>query len=157
MSDIVPVFHGELQLAGWSETHAGGCKVTFWLSSPEELDAFRSLTVRKGNQAGHRFVAALVEIGDDEQPVQQPEKPKGGPLAILAGRLCADDEFWHFVTVQYKVVLHAGTAANDCAEWLRKFCGVASRAEIDGNPAATAKMQEVRGAWIKWRAMRGLS
>ena len=64
-----PTFSGEIQLAGWSESHTGGCKVTFWLQSTEDLDAFRALTVRKGNTAGHRFMAALVEIGDDEQPI----------------------------------------------------------------------------------------
>lgn len=157
MSELIPTFHGELQLAGWSESHNGGCKVTFWLHSSEDLEAFRALTVRKGNQAGQRFMAALVEVGDDEQPVQEPEKPKGGPLAVLAGRLCADPEFHHFASVQYKALLLSGTAVNDCAEWLRKFCGVASRAEIDGNPDATSKMQEIRGAWIKWRSIRGLS
>jgi hypothetical protein len=77
MSKIQATFQGELQLAGWSETHNGGCKVTFWLPDAAELDAFRALTVRKGNTAGHRFMAALVEIGDDEQPVQhEPESEK---------------------------------------------------------------------------------
>lgn len=71
MSDITPTFHGEMQLAGWSESHNSGCKVTFWLQSSEDLEAFRALTVRKGNTAGQRFMAALVEVGDDEQPVRQ--------------------------------------------------------------------------------------
>lgn len=63
------VFEGEMQLAGWSETHTGGCKVTLWVPSPEDLEPFKALTARKGNTAGHRMVAAFVEIGDDEQPV----------------------------------------------------------------------------------------
>ncbi|CAB3972268.1 MULTISPECIES: hypothetical protein [Burkholderia] len=79
MSDITPTFHGEMQLAGWSETHTGGCKVTFWLHDPADLEAFRTLTVRKGNQAGHRFMVAMVEIGDDEQPIQQPAPAMQGP------------------------------------------------------------------------------
>lgn len=62
-------YQGEVQLAGWSETHTGGCKVTLWLPSSEDLEPFKSLTARKGNTAGHRFMAAFVEIGDDEQPV----------------------------------------------------------------------------------------
>lgn len=91
---MTPAFSGEIQLAGWSESHTGGCKVTFWLSSPDELAAFRTLTVRKGNTAGQRFMAALVEVGDDELPVQPAPvadvgmpitEPKGGALAKLAG------------------------------------------------------------------------
>lgn len=61
-------YQGEVQLAGWSETHTGGCKVTIWLPLPEDLEPFKGLTARKGNTAGHRFMAAFVEIGDDEQP-----------------------------------------------------------------------------------------
>ena len=87
MSDkpITPMFHSEVQLAGWSESHNGGCKVTFWLAQPSDLDAFRAMTVRKGNTAGQRLACALVEIGDDEQPVQAPAamQQKGGALAQL--------------------------------------------------------------------------
>ncbi|WP_203234331.1 hypothetical protein [Burkholderia mayonis] len=81
MSEITPTFHGEMQLAGWSETHTGGCKVTFWLPDPADLEAFRTLTVRKGNVAGHRFMVAMVEIGDDELPVQRP-----APVTQEAGK-----------------------------------------------------------------------
>ena len=62
-------YQGEVQLAGWGETHTGGCKVTLWLPSAEDLEPFKALTARKGNTAGHRFMAAFVEIGDDEMPV----------------------------------------------------------------------------------------
>lgn len=65
-----PVFQDELMLAGWSETHTGGAKVTFWLPDASALDAFRTMTVKKGNTAGQRFACVLVEIGDDEQPVE---------------------------------------------------------------------------------------
>ncbi|CDY79454.1 Phage protein [Caballeronia glathei] len=159
MSDIQTAFQGELQLAGWSETHNGGCKVTFWLPDATELDAFRSLTVRKGNTAGHRFMAALVEIGDDETPVQrepEPEKPKGGALAVLAGRLCMDPEFWRFLENEYGVSFHACQAANEAAQWIREQCGVASRAELDHNEEAAATFHRVvRGPWQKYCQRRG--
>lgn len=67
---MTPTFQDEVQLAGWSETHTGGPKVTFWLQDAEQLAVFKALTARKGNTAGHRFACVLVEIGDDEQPVQ---------------------------------------------------------------------------------------
>lgn len=155
MSEIVPTFHGELQLAGWSESHNSGCKVTFWLQSSEDLEAFRALTVRKGNTAGQRFMAALVEVGDDEQPVQQsePEKPKGGELARMAGVLCQDVEFRIFMNAQG---WHAGSD-QEAAETIRQMCGVKSRADLDHDfEAATVFHRVIRGAWVKWKAARGI-
>lgn len=129
---MTPTFAGEMQLAGWSESHTSGCKVTFWLSSPDDLEAFRALTVRKGNTAGHRFMAALVEIGDDEQP-KEPEKPKGGELARLAGIWCADPRFWAWIeTVSEGYVTNEAEAA----DWVRQACDVTSRADLDHDKAA---------------------
>lgn len=73
MSDIKPLFSGEMQLAGWSQTHTSGNKITFWLADEEGLEPFKLLTARKGNHAGHRFAVVMVEIGDDELPVNHNE------------------------------------------------------------------------------------
>lgn len=132
---MTPTFAGEMQLAGWSESHTSGCKVTFWLSSPDDLEAFRALTVRKGNTAGHRFMAALVEIGEDELPVQQPtpEKPKGGELARLAGIWCNEPKFWRWIRTVGGPEIDNNMHA---AEWIRKTCDVESRVELDHNEEA---------------------
>ncbi|MDN7965492.1 hypothetical protein QZM92_26285 [Burkholderia multivorans] len=156
MSDIRPTFQGEMQLMNWGESSSNGAWVKFWLN-PDDLQVFRDLKCRSGKIAGQRFAAVLVEVGDDEQPVQQPERPKGGPLAILAGRLCQDAEFWRFATTNYGIEFSPGEEADECAEWIRQHCGVASRSEIDHNPNATAAFHEIRGAWIKWRRVRGLA
>ena len=147
-------FQGELMLAGWSESHTGGAKVTFWLSDPADLDAFRVMTCRKGNTAGQRFAAVLVEIGDDEQPINQTvipnseplesnyvfrdseivalddstEKPKGGALAKWAGILCADKEFRHWFRQKYNA---SAKDEASCAEAIRRYCIIKSRAELD--------------------------
>ncbi|MDO9402059.1 MAG: hypothetical protein Q7T46_11530 [Polaromonas sp.] len=142
---MTPTFAGEMQLAGWSESHTSGCKVTFWLSSPDDLEAFRALTVRKGNTAGHRFMAALVEIGDDEQPVQSDigktisEKPKGGQLARLAGIWCNELKFWRWIDA-----VGGPEIDNDmqAAEWIRQVCLISSRVELDYNEAAAKCFQE---------------
>jgi hypothetical protein len=162
MSDITPTFQGEMQLAGWSETHNGGCKVTFWLPDATDLDAFRALTVRKGNQAGHRFMAVLVEVGDDEQPVQQPagpapapepEQPKGGALARLAGMWCNDPDFWTWLRLQNIQCENAEQAALA----VRSTCGIASRAELDSNANAERLFQErIRVPFMYWRRKEGL-
>ena len=156
--NINPTFTGEMQLAGWSETHNGGCKVTFWLPDATELDAFRALTVRKGNTAGHLFMAALVEVGDDEQPVQpeptapEPETPKGGMLAKLAGMLCDQPEFWAFLN---RCNANGGQViqnAEDAANFVREVCGVASRAELDHNHYAAERFHmEIRLPYVRWK------
>lgn len=58
----------ELMLAGWSESHSGGCKVTFWVQDSESLEPFKAMTVAKGKTAGQRLMAVFVEIGYDELP-----------------------------------------------------------------------------------------
>lgn len=155
MSEIRPTFTGEMQLAGWSETHNGGCKVTFWLPDAADLDAFRALTVRKGNTAGHRFMAALVEVGDDEQPVQQPTTkdtaPAGGALAKLAGMWCSDPDFWRFLsdrTPSITPVIGPETAA----QVIRDVCQIESRAELDHKPGSAEMFHaEIRIPFMRWK------
>ncbi|CAJ0719417.1 hypothetical protein LMG6871_02849 [Ralstonia edaphis] len=148
---INPTFTGEMQLAGWSETHNGGCKVTFWLPDAAELDAFRALTVRKGNTAGHRFMAALVEVGDDEQPVPQdpaPEAPKGGALSKLAGMWCQEQDFWTFLGQKHGFTCHSPDGA---ANAVRCLCMVNSRAELDHDAEAGGRFQVmIRIPYMRW-------
>ncbi|MBU9386600.1 hypothetical protein [Burkholderia multivorans] len=153
MSEITPTFQGEMQLAGWSETHNGGCKVTFWLPDATDLEAFRALTVRKGNQAGHRFMAVLVELGDDERPAQPPSAPsarneqKGGPLAKLAGMWSSSQDFWLFLRAQGLRCESEG----DAAQIIRSTCHIESRAELDHNEeAARIFHQRIRQPFIRW-------
>ena len=161
MSDkpITPMFHSEVQLAGWSESHNGGCKVTFWLAQPSDLDAFRAMTVRKGNTAGQRLACALVEIGDDEQPVQAPAtmQQKGGALAQLAGKWCRMPEFASFIRPIYNRAM-GGTGfgsgdlspadyGGDCAAYARHcilvLCDIDSRSELDHNAEAAEKFHRL--------------
>ena len=52
----------EVMLAGWSESHTGGCKVTFWLPDSESLEPFKGLTVIKGKVAGQLFMMVLAPV-----------------------------------------------------------------------------------------------
>ena len=159
MSDkpITPMFHSEVQLAGWSESHNGGCKVTFWLAQPSDLDAFRAMTVRKGNTAGQRLACALVEIGDDERPVP-PEPRKGGELAKLAGQWCRLPEFVEFVRAIYDRAMGGdGSSYGDVSprqdfggdesayarHCILVLCNIDSRAELDHNADAAEKFHRL--------------
>lgn len=153
MSAITPTFAGEIQLAGWSESHTGGCKVTFWLQGPDELAAFRTLTTRKGNTAGHRFMAALVEIGDDELPVQADtvipvsDKPKGGALAVLAGMWCRSPDFQTWSDTRNPA---------ESRIFILQACEIDSRAELDHNEESAEKFHRlIRGPFSKYIQTRG--
>lgn len=142
-----PTFQGEVQLAGWSETHTGGCKVTFWLPDAGDLDAFRALTVRKGNTAGHRLACVLVEIGDDEQPVEPPQEMKGGPLAKLAGMWCNDRYFIEWVKSKSDVTPD---------QYIKSACLICSKPELDNDSAAAELFHElIRKPYAAWLERNG--
>lgn len=154
---LTPFFSGEIQLAGWSESHNSGSKISFWLPDAKDLDAFRVATIRKGNKAGQRFACVLVEIGDDEQLVQPivpfVDKPKGGELAKWAGIMSNDPVFWEWLD-QSGYAFPFGLAANSLvrATWLiRNECGVDSRAELDHNPEAAKIFRNMMGQFDEWK------
>lgn len=140
----VPVaFQGEVMLAGWSQTHNGGAKVTFWLADDTDLEAFKAMTVAKGKTAGQRLALVAVEIGDDERPKAQPEQ-KGGELAKLAGMFCQQPEFWEF----------AGYAQNPegAKDWILSICGIQSRRQLDHDPVAAQTFHDrVRKPYLESR------
>lgn len=118
-------------LAGWSETHNGGAKVTFWLSDPDELAAFKRMTVAKGKTAGQRLACVLIEIGDDELQKQpepaKAEELKGGPLAKLAGMWCQSKDFQEWIGVPNQ---------EEARLFILEECGIDSRVALDHNHLA---------------------
>lgn len=142
--DIV-AFRGEVMLAGWSENHNGPPKVVFFLQSPEDLAPFREMTVAKGRHSGQRFAMVLVEIGEDERPVER----KGGPLAALAGMFCGQEKFWAWANSVDPTGWARALAMSDvrepsyvAAEWIRLSCNIRSRAELDHDTAAAKLFHE---------------
>lgn len=153
---ITPTFSGEVQLAGWSESHNGGCKVTFWLQDSSDLEAFRTLTVRKGNTAGHRMMAALVEIGEDEQPVPPAKEKRMGPYCYQAVKWCADRDFQKWVARCSQQPLDS-VGAQEAKQFILKMCGIKSRKDLDGSEEAQRMWHaNIVGPYRKSRIARGL-
>lgn len=157
MSDVPTIFNGEMQLMNWGESSANGAWVKFWIT-PEDLEAFRHLKCKSGKIAGHRVAAVLVEIGDDERPVQRDNTAtgnnaaKGGALARLAAQLCTDAMFWSFIYDRFGVSFHAGNELDECAQWMREQCDIASRAELDSNEAAAEYFHTyIRKPWLAYK------
>jgi len=160
-----PLFSDEVQLAGWSDSHTSGAKVTFWLSDPALLEPFRGMTERKGKTAGQRLAMVLVEIGDDEKPVPQPDKPKEpiGELCRLAVMWCKDEQFQRWVQLRgiNRVVdgnnlpHFFGSGEDEAKSFILEFCGIGSRKELDTNTAAATKFHMgIRNPYMEY--LKGL-
>lgn len=95
-------------------------------------------------------LAPLVANFEQREPE---EKPKGGALAKLAGMWSSDPEFGAFAI---KMAASHNIEATNSADFIRKYCGVESRALIDGDQEATEAFHRIRGEYVKYRTSRGL-
>ncbi len=169
MSEPTPTFAGEVQLRRWSESSTQGVQVTFALAESTDLDKFKGLD-------GKRFMAVLVQIGDDELPVvdhtkastgaasqQGPNAKKAsssarvGDLCWRAVQWCKEPEFQQWISraVDFAIDMPVGDEyARLCVV---KVCGVSSRKELDTNPEAARKFNQlIRGPYQKHLIARGV-
>lgn len=102
---------------------------------------------------GTRYVLALVEIGDDELPV---EKPKDNPhkLSQQAAMLCEDARFQAWLQDKFKsawLTYPAHTRPVDvAASIIRSKLAVLSRSELDTNPEAAARWRDLYAEYQAW-------
>lgn len=158
-NQMTPTFKDEVMLAGWSETHNGGAKVTFWLSDSSALEAFKRMTVAKGKTAGQRLACVLVEIDDNEQPVGnegtlkvpliEPKKAGVTGLALLAVQWCQDVEFQSWLSLAFGDPVKNEQQAKEVVCYL---CGITSRKELNTDPAAKNLFeQDIRGPYMLYQ------
>lgn len=154
-STVLPAYQGELMLAGWSATHSGGAKVTFWLPDDTALEAFKHLTVRKGNTAGQRFMAVLVQIGDNDEPItpgSDTQRPQHA-LSRSAALICKSDDFQQFVKSKTGYLPTDPQKRDElAAQYVRDFCRVESRSDIDKSPTAQQLFQQLMADYRAWLA-----
>lgn len=126
-------------------------------------------------QPGTRYVAVLVEINDQELPVQQPAKenvtssvPATPSLAQdkpsekakrpweewqpqqQAGMRCNDPIFISFLKEQRADDWHETRDATEC---VRLICGVHSRVELGTNQRARIAWHQLDEQYLAWKAM----
>lgn len=79
---------------------------------------------------GTRYMAALVEISDDEQPVEKPKR-SWHELSVgeQAGIRCGERSFWNFIGDLGSVTTWPNSP-DEAAEILRKYFEVSSRKDI---------------------------
>lgn len=128
-------FEGEVMLLQWAESSTRGRTVTFLLNEDNETHPFRDFSIKSGKRAGQRFMAVLVEIDENEQPVKQ--EPKPSQLAYL---LCNDQQFWHWAGERSFDTIGSEAAAKN---WMLELLGINSRSEIDSSPAVRDRFQRL--------------
>lgn len=89
---------------------------------------------------------------------------KGGQQARRAAMLCQNPRFWlyldyrwrakHYLTTeQYPNGTHQLAGAT---RWLRKACGIQSRAELDHNEEARGMLERIMADYSKWERQQRL-
>jgi len=107
---------------------------------------------------GTRYQAVIVEIDDQEQPVEHPKPDKKDDphrLSRQAAMLCDDLVFRNFLRSiarltweHYKDELTTDQTAAEC---VRKLCKVQSRSEFDTDKEAAARWRDLHGKYQEWR------
>lgn len=162
MAEPTPTFAGEVQFRRYSDTSTQGTQIVLALPDREALQSFIGLE-------GKRFMAVLVQIGDDERPVTgnpvSETKPGNsrydreplGDLCWRAVQWCKDPAFWDFLK---QAVCNPGSEIsneNDARYVVQAVCGVESRKELDTNPEAARKFNLlIRGPYQKHLIARGV-
>jgi hypothetical protein len=123
--------------------------VTFWLQDDSALEPFRMATVRKGKTAGQRYMAVLVEIGDDEMPVKR--HPSSDAHLLLTGM-----DFLNYARATAPKPGSRDTWDSARARaWAKYVIQVESLAQIDTDPAALLRFERlIRIPFAEWNGTR---
>lgn len=145
---MTPLFQGEVQLRRWSESSSQGVQVTFALADSDDLEPLKM-------KSGKRFMAVLVEIGDDELPVQPPKEPIG-PLCKWLVMRCIEPDFWEWLTRRSGPGVMPVRDKATATRLVKSILGIHSRREIDGNAdLERAFHEQIRQPYQKWSIPKG--
>lgn len=142
---MTPSFQGEVQFRRYSDTSTQGQQVVFAVQDRDALESFIG-------KEGKRFMAVLVEIGDDEQPVESKGRGKLGDLCYRAVMWCRDETFCRWLAEEFGYPEEV--APEDI---IKEVCSVNSRKELDAEPARGRFISQVVGPWQRYCIARGLA
>lgn len=141
----------EAASAGVKDMADGSLRITFEFEPRHAAEAFALFGPR-----GRAVAVAALKDGAAAVQEIEPEKPKGGEWAKLAGMWCNDRDFWTWansVQTDMRIVKD-----RDAADFMRIECDIESRAELDNDPEALARFnKEIRHPFMKWMQARGIS
>jgi hypothetical protein len=148
--DEVKTIQVECMLAGWSETHTGGVKITFWLQDDEDLEPFRLLTVKKGKTAGQRFYAALALIEDDETMATTTKHHASSDAHLMV----TSDMFLAYVRAN--VPSRLPWDKERAKRWAKNQISIDSLSELDQDPLKLKRFRDiVQRPYADWQEQHG--
>jgi hypothetical protein len=100
---------------------------------------------------GTRYMAAIVEVGDDEQPICKPKDADTHRLSRQAAMLCQDPMFKAFLTSKRPALAPQSINGDWAAGEVRRICSVGSRSEFDTNPEAAARWRDLKADYEAWK------
>lgn len=132
----------EVSLADWQDNPNSGAWVKFRLPDEKHLEIYRGKNRAGRTQKwGQRYQMILIEINDDETPMQaQEETSKPRKLSQIAGGLCRSEDFRKWCEAQYSEPCPDEAAA---AQLIREVCGIESRAHLDVNAEAAQVFRDL--------------
>lgn len=138
----------EIKKDGLQQRQSGDWQLRFTVSSADMDQRLASAPM------GTRYACVLVEVNDDETPVdyraQERDKWRDlGPTKQAALR-CKEPLFWAFLNEELHFV--GVDSEGRAAEAIRDQCGVASRSDLSHNHRARTIWFEVDRHYQAWKA-----
>ena len=102
---------------------------------------------------------ALAALKDGSAAVKEPEpeKPKGGEWAKLAGMWCAEPDFWLWLNESFRM-LTIVASEKSAADVVKSVCGISSRSQLDHSEVALVKFKaQIRAPFVEWMKKNGIS
>lgn len=135
--------------AGVRDMADGSLRITLEFEPRHAKDAYALFGTRGTPVA----VAALTQQSAQEQAQKETidDKPKGGPLAKLAGMWCNEPSFWDFLNRNTGYFGENVTDSESAAHAVRVMCHVDSRSELDSNNQASELFKnKIRIPYMEW-------
>jgi hypothetical protein len=135
----------EVMLLGWSDGPKGS-SVTFMLSPTEGRHPF--FQFERGTAC---FMVTLIEISDDETPVDQVKRARveggGQKVSNAAAQVIKNPVYWDWMQV-------GGTTDADIE--LKRHLDIKSKAELDRDPEAVKRFRAHMDEFVSWQKAEGL-
>ena len=153
------VYNDGAMLKGWTDSNTGQT-VSFWLANVEGGDHPMA-----SYKEGEAFAIALVELSEDDTPIdqgkreraesaaEQLERPKKKGQLVSQGcaMVCGNPKFWDFLNELGGFDPPMVKSTIDAASVVRDLVGVVSRRELDESEEAAEAWHKIRRRFVEWQ------
>jgi hypothetical protein len=90
---------------------------------------------------GTRYMIGMLPIDDHDQPVKGKDMEEGERAVQAAGMLCRNIKFQKWMSA---IGYSYGNSEQECADGIKVFCGIESRAELKDNRKARDLFKQLK-------------